>query len=286
MPQNITALSIDGFSFDSSNFILAEIQGIEFPTVRLPRFNLPGSSGGFISNALYGERSIRIKGYINAPDGKSATFMNNRTTFINTFAYKRDIYNNLLPQILTMTTSNGQTLTTSVYVDGAISAPFPADQIEWVEFLITLVAPDPNLYSTVQSVTTINLAAGGGMAVPAAVPFNISAGSGGSGVLNNTGGNIVYPTITLTAPLNTPFLTNFNTNLFLKLNTNLIVGQNPLVINCAAQTITQGANDVTSIKSIDSNYFYLMSGNNNIGFSAASGSGQASISFYPNYLGI
>jgi hypothetical protein len=52
----ITPAGVSPIVFDDANFILTSLKGLEMPKVRLPRFDLPGSSGAFISNALYSER--------------------------------------------------------------------------------------------------------------------------------------------------------------------------------------------------------------------------------------
>ena len=147
----ITGLSIDGLVFDGVNFILQDIKGLEFPSVRLPRYNLPGSSGAYVSNTLYGERAIRIKGVVNAPDGSVTTYLSNRNTLINALSFKRDAIDDIVPQIMTVTLANGQVLTTQAYVDTPLAMGFSPDQTDYEEFLITLIAPDPGLYSSTPS---------------------------------------------------------------------------------------------------------------------------------------
>lgn len=287
----ITGLSISNptantLTFDNSNFILVEIAGLETPLTRLPRYNLPGSSGAFISNALYGERAIKITGILNAPDGQPTTYLTNRTALINALAYSRDNSGNLQPQTLTITLANGQILTTNVYVDHPLAMKFSSDQNDYEDFLITLVAPDPNLYSSVAQTTTISLPVGGGTAIPTAIPLSLAASSGGSVVINNAGSVASYPTITLTAPLTNPYITNQRTGAFLKINYTLNIGDQSLVIDCQTQTIMQGVNNKTGIQSSDSTFWDLLSGNNTVAFSAGGGSGTAQVSYYTTYLGI
>ena len=288
--RTITGLSITSsggtLAFDGSNFILVEINGLESPVVRLPRYNLPGASGAFISNALYGERALKIKGIVNAPDGSRTTLLANRTTLINTLAFQRDADNNLQPQTVTITLENGTVLTTQGYVDNAVSMGFTPDQVDHEDFLITMVCPDPNLYSTTQTSASVSLPVGGGTAVPTAIPISLAPSSGGSVVIGNAGSTTTYPTITLSAPLTNPYLTNRYTGEFLKLTLTMNVGDQNVIIDCANQKITQGANTITGVQSSDSTFWGLLTGNNTIGFSSSAGSGTATLTFFPSFLGI
>lgn len=285
--NNITSLSIGSITFGNNNsFFLEEVKGLEFPTVRLPRFNLPGQSGGFISNALYGERAIKMKGIVQSADFSRATYINNRTTLINQLTFIRDVNNNLSGQTMTITLANGQIVTTIVYVDTPLQMGYESDIDHWVEFQVSFVAPDPNLYSTIQSNTTINLAVGGGTAIPTPVPISLLPSSGGSAVITNIGGVTIYPLITLVPPLTNPFISNLTTNQFLELNMTLTVGQPNVLIDMNAQTITQGGLDVSSNAVAGSSFWGLFPGNNTVGFSATAGSGSCGVSFFPAFLGV
>lgn len=285
--NNITSLSIGSVTFGNNNsFFLEEVKGLEFPTVRLPRFNLPGQSGGFISNALYGERAIKMKGIVQSSDFSRATYVNNRSTLINQLIFLRDVNNNLSGQTMTITLANGQVLTTTVYVDTPLQMGYESDIDHWAEFQVSFVCPDPNLYSAIQSSTSISLAVGGGTAIPTPIPISLAPSSGGQATITNIGGVIVYPIITLTPPLTNPFIANFTTNQFMKLLMTINVGAGNVVIDMNQKTITQNGFDVSTNMTSDSNFWGLFPGNNNIGFSATSGSGQALVSFYPAFLGI
>jgi len=284
--QIITALQIDDLIFDNTNFILTEVTGLESPSVRLPRYNLPGASGAYISNALYGERPIRIKGVVNAPDGTRATYLANRTTLINNLAYKRDENNFIVPQLMTITLENGQILTTSVYVDTPLQMGFSSDKVDYEDFQISFVAADPFLYSSSAITGSASPPIGGGAAIPTAIPISLAPSAGGSVVIDNIGSQTAYPIITLNAPLVNPYVTNRTTGKFIKLSKTINVGGLPVIINCAAQTIYQGADDITGIQSQDSTFWSLVTGNNTIGFSATSGTGTADVSFYPTFTGV
>lgn len=289
--QTITGLSIDSLVFDNSNFILQEIKGLESPLTRLPRYNLPGQSGAYISNALYGERAIKIRGLVNVPDGTAVsqvrnTYLANRTTLINNLSYSYDSSGRPVPRTLTITLVNGQVLTASVYVDTPLAMGFSPDQVDYEEFLITLVAPDPLLYSSTPISATITLPVGGGTAIPTPVPASLGASSGGSATMNNIGSQTTYPTITLSAPLTNPYIINQTTGKFIKLNYTISVGQSDVVIDCQNQQITQGTNDITGVQSTDSTFWSIISGNNTIAFSASGGSGNCVVSFTPSFLGI
>src|SRR4051812_20876418 len=120
----ITPLNSNPISFDGVNFILVSVDGLASPLVRLPRYNLPGNSGAYISNALYGERALKIKGVVNAPDGSRTTYLANRTSLINALSYQYDNSGNISPQILTFTFENGLVLTTTAYIDTPVQMGF------------------------------------------------------------------------------------------------------------------------------------------------------------------
>lgn len=168
--QTITALSIstplETINFDGSSYILVQVDGLEAPLMRLPRYNLPGSSGAFISNALYGERALKIAGVVNASDGKRTTYLTNRSNLISALSLQRDSSNNPIAITVSFTLANRSSYTLSAYQDTPLSMGFSPDQVEFEDFLITLVCPDPNIYSTTLSSTTISLLSGAGMAIP------------------------------------------------------------------------------------------------------------------------
>lgn len=282
----ITSLQVDDLVFDNTNFILVSIKGLETPTTRLSRFPLPGTSGAFVSNALYGERAIQITGVVNAPDGLRSTYMANRTTLINNLAYKRDSNNNIVPQLMTITLEGGQVLTSEVYVDTPLQMAFTQDKTDYEDFQISFICPDPLLYSIIETSGSVNPPIGGGVAIPLAVPASLAPSSGGSLTIINSGSQVVYPIITLVAPLTNPYIANLTTGYFISLNKTISVGDEPVIIDCGAQTITQGLNDITGVQTVSSNFWSIAVGTNNIGFSAAAGAGNCSVAFYPAFLGV
>ena len=286
--RTITGLQVGAVIFDNSNYILSEIKGLEMPTTRLPRYNLPGQSGGFISNALYGERKIQIKGWVNAPDGQRTTLLTNRINLINALIYQ---YSNGIPVPLTVTITleNGQVLTTNVYPSEnmPLTMGYTPNQVDFEEFFITLIAPGYTLNSQTPTSAIISVPVGGGAAIPTAIPISLAPSSGGSAVINNTGSVPAFPVITLTPPLTSPYIANITQGGFINLlNTNLQVGQNNIVIDCKAQTIFQGVNNITGVQSTDSRFWSILPGNNTITFSAAAGNGTCTVVFYPSFLGV
>lgn len=295
--QVITALSLGAINFDQSNYILQDIKGLESPLLRIPRYNLPGSNGAAISNTLFGERAIVIKGTVTVPDNTASnqriiTYLNNRNALINAVSYKRDIFNDLVPLTLTVTLANGVQVTSQVFQDKPLQMGFSMGQPEWEEFQITLVAPDPNLYSTQQSSTTIELASGGGVAIPTnytppiTYVLSLAPSSGGQAIINNIGANNAFPLITLTGPLTNPYIANLTLNEFIQLNYTIGINDAPVIIDMNAQTITQSNNDISQYKTIPSEFWGLFTGNNNIGFSASAGSGNAKVTFFPSFSGL
>lgn len=289
----ITALSIDTLVFDNQNFVLEEVKGLESPMLRLPRYNLPAQPGAAISNALYGERAISIKGYVIVPDNTPHSqaqilYLTNRSTLINALSYKRDANSNIIAQTMTVSFINGLSVTAQVFQDKPLQMGFSEGQPDFEQFQLTLVAPDPNLYSINITSVNVGLAVGGGTHVPTPMPISLASSSGGQITVNNGGTNTAYPTITLTGPLTNPFIANLTTNQFTQLNMSIAATDPPVIMNMTPgiQTITQNNNDVSANKTLNSTFWGLLKGNNSIGFSASAGSGTANISFYPSYSGV
>lgn len=285
--RTITALSIGAINFDNSNYILSEIKGLEMPTTRLPRYNLPGQSGGFVSNALYGERKIQIKGYVNAPDGKRTTLLTNRINLINALLYQYS-GGSPVPLTLTVTLENGQVLTLSVYPSEnmPLTMGYTADQVDFEEFMLTLIAPNYNIASQTAISVNLSLPIGGGTAIPTPIPINLAPSSGGSATINNPGSTPSFPIITLTPTLTNPYIANNTTGAFIQLNFTMGVGTQNVVINCANQTIFQGSTNITGVQSVSSTFWAVQPGNNILSFNAFSGIGSCNVSFFPSYLGV
>src|SRR6266567_4644695 len=108
-----------------------------------------------VSNQLYGERVITIKGVCNGTN--VSTYLANRATITNVLSIARDNNNNLQSLILSFTLANGTSFTANCYTAKELSLAFGEDQIEWTTFQIQLIAPDPSLYSTVSSSSNISL---------------------------------------------------------------------------------------------------------------------------------
>jgi hypothetical protein len=376
--RTITGLQIGSLIFDGSNYIPRTVSGLEMPKTRLPRYNLPGASGAYISNALYGERLVQIKGYVHAPDGKRTTLLANRTTLINSLAYQYDSNGLPLPTTVIFTLENGQVLTMNAYMSDnmPLQLNFSEDQVDYEDFLITLISPNYTLASQTAINGTVNLPVSGpttgiggvlqtvgtgqhdltsggvftdvvghtytilihtdgshfqfkvdsgaysadiaitgsaqtlanGVTVTfghtsgytvtdtftivatygiyTAIPLSLASSSGGSLVINNIGSANAFPIITLTSVLNTPYIANQTTGGFLRINRTINLGDSNIIINCANQTVFQGVNNITGAQSFDSTFWSLVTGNNTIAFSAAGGTGNATISFYPVFLGV
>ena len=282
----ITSVVIDSLIFDGTNYSISNLSGLESPTVRLPRYNLPGTDGAFVSNALYGERAIKITGTINAPDSDPLTYLANRTTLINALNFKRDIDNNIVPQLMTITMANGQVLTTQVYVDNPVQMAFSSDKTDYEDFIVTFVAADCNLYGINKNTSTLTYPIEGGTTVPTAIPLSLGSSSGGSIIINNTGSTTTYPIITINAPVINPYIINLTTNKFMQILYTLSEGSEPLVVDCNTNTIFQGSNDITGIQTQNSTFWGLNSGNNTINYSGTSGSGSISLDYYFSFIGV
>lgn len=285
-------LQIHSNTEDIGFFLQTPIDGLDSPEYRTSQYDRPGEHGSFLTNQLYGSRSINLVGIIKGPNPQ--TFEDRRFLFSETCAINRDENGIPIPKRLTFTTLSGYTYFIDVHL--AKKPVFNHNEINYSKFLLQLVAPDPLIRGeTVASSGYISRPSGGGFILPVVLPIVSDAAVGGVAVMLNNGNEDAYPIITLTGPLTNPYISNSDAfGKFMQLNYTIAAGDE-VVIDMAEKTITlnpdadgTGGSNILSTKTDDSEWWACVPNSNTIRLSTASSgdSGTMLVRFYPGYVGI
>lgn len=264
-------------------YLDAPIKGLESPPLRISQYDKPGESGGRISTIFYAPRVVTITGTIIGSD--ETTYETLRQNLA--LACAAHSTTGGLP---TLTTFTFQTMANNTYTfTGQARLVMDKDYMRTCKFNITIQCPDPAVYGSSQTVSSlITRAAGGGFIVPVIVPITSSSATGGTAGIVNSGNLITYPILILTGPLTNPYIYNATTGEFIQL-TYTIASGDIVRIDMANKLITlNGSSNLISAKTTDSVWWGLNPGSNTINFSTGSSSdtGSLQLTYYNAYLGV
>ena len=216
---------------------LEEVTGIDSPDVRESFDLIVEGDGARHSNFFHGRRPITLSGLLN-PGVQGSVANKNATRLLRvTNAMRQDAY-------LRWTVTGG----VPVQVAVRRGAPPRITGNRTKQFLVTLVAADPRVYS--QATKTFNA-------------YYLFGGAGGN--VTNSGTVETFPTITIGGTCVNPTITNNTTGKSLSLTTTLTATQS-LELNFADRTIkTQtGANAYSTMNYTTSQWFGLVPGVNSL----------------------
>ena len=279
----IGALLVHDSVLPADLWLQAPIQGLESPDMRVSVHDKPGEDGSVITAVFYGSRTVTLNGFIRG--ATAAIYEANCIAFLAACVPSKDAFGYPTPTRITFTTLSNNTY----YFDAYIKPPvMDYDQINFRRYLLTMRTADPYIYSTTAKTTTISRAIGGGAIVPFVVPVTLSASSGGTGTVVNSGNGTSYPILTLTGPLTNPYIANTTVGKAMQLNYTIPSG-NTVIINMAQKTIMlNGTTSLLSAKTIDSEWWALVANSNNIQFSTSTtaDTGYLKIDYNDAYIGI
>lgn len=268
----------------NTNFPLAEVAGLETIAIRTPSEDLPGQHGAYVPNQLYGARRIVVAGRVKG--STQAAYLTNRQSLQAAMKISRDASSVLVPIIAKFNMVGGGAYQAAVIPTKAPDMSFKPGHLTFEEFVFELEAPDPALYSQTLTSSVISLPAGGGTALPTAIPVILSAGTGGTALLTNAGNLETWPTVRFDGPLTTPTIFNSTLGITLQLSLTLLAGEY-VVVDMKTRTITQGTStNKMNALATGSDFFWLKTGDNTVNFSALAGSGTATVTFRSAYLGV
>lgn len=279
----IGSLSLITSSLPTAGFTLQQpVQGLEGPNHRTNSFSRPGRHGATVSSQFYDARMITLQGTIGGTS--FADFETNRKALIAATAINLDANGYPVATRITFTMLDGASYYVDCFFDKPLmdlTAPTRCD------FQVVATAANPFIFGSTQvTSSSISPPSGGGYVVPMIVPYISAAATGGSVTLNNAGSEQAWPIITLTGPLTTPVVTNTTTGKYLQLSYTIATGDQ-VIIDMYAQTITLSGASLIGTKTLASDWWGLVPGNNTISLTTTSSgdTGSMTVAFNPPYVG-
>ena len=239
----------------SSKFHLSpSLQGLDSPAIRVGDGVYAGRDGGYVSGHFYGQRIITIGGFYIGDDCDEAADLRKEL-----LGYMRIRYS--LPIVITDFGGN------TYYTEGFIKdVKATIDNPKAGQYQITLVCPDSALYELEGGLDEINTWKNTTLLV-------------GTPTVVNNGGNIdSFPVLRLTGTLNNPVLTNLSTNQTFSLDLAESVSDD-LVIDIKHRLVTFGGQSISRYRTIDSSWWALIPGQNEIELTGVSSSGVLSYQY-------
>lgn len=267
-------------------FVSPDIQGLEAPEIRLPTFNRPNIDGAVVPSQLYGGRLITIVGRV-VGDGVSQ-YRTRRRQIEQAFSISRDGEGNAVPLVFKFQTMDDLLLQAEVYTR---KFSLPDKHLTHGMFKADLFSPTLYLLGQVEKNTIIYPFDAGGMAIPFAVPLDISANASTSTPLNNAGNVDAYPTITINGPIEDPTIVNETQGQTMNLVHTLTSGQY-IVIDTVNRTVlyysSLGATPVNVREEVTGDFITLAPGDNIVKLTLGSFSttGNIQFSWRDSYSGI
>ena len=277
----IISLEINNFKIGAtaSSLINTPIIGLTIPNVRTSSGDYSGRSGGWVDGQFYSKREIVIRGVLR---GCGQTVMDELNDLQNSLPI-----NQLLP--LFIRTKYGNYLAEVYFTN--LNIKF--NSFKWLEYELTLVAPEPYLYSTGDGIDpdsgwinfVIQKAIGGGYITPYVLPVVWEAGTQPN-IINNVGAEVL-PQIILNGKWTNPVITNLTTNKFIKLNLTSAVGDK-IIIDMRERTITLNDGSILPYRDSNSDWWAIANGLNVIEVTSSSqtDTSEAIIRYREQYLGI
>ena len=271
-------LNLNGFDIGKSRDVVlqAPLEGLTLPDIRTSSGDYSGRSGGWVDGQFYSKREVVVRGTL------AGNYMNR----LNEMQTKLPI-NQLIP--LFIHTRYGNYLAEVYTLD--LKTEF--DNWGFMRFEITLVAPEPYLYSAGDGIDpdsgwinfVIQKAIGGGYITPYVLPVVWEAGTQPN-IINNVGAEVL-PQIILNGKWTNPVITNLTTNKFIKLNLTSAVGDK-IIIDMRERTITLNDGSILPYRDSNSDWWAIASGLNVIEVTSSNqtDTSEAIIRYREQYLGI
>jgi hypothetical protein len=265
-------------------FLHTDIQGLEFPTMRVASMNKAGTDGILISDVLLGERRFHLPG---AALGLSdlATFMSVRKQFLALQAPVKDVNGKLVKRNIHFVDDDGMSYRVMSQI---IGVTFPKKYMMNAEFTIDCLADSLLIENSSATTVTGGNMVVGGFKLPVQVPIHFSGGFNGNTTATNNGTYEIWPIITLNGPLTNPQIWNKTTNILMAFSITLGVSDQ-LIIDMNLKTVMlNGQTNKIGTKSTNSRFFSLQPGNTtlNLSSSVLGEAGTFTAFFYDGYIGV
>ena len=276
----ITSITISSLTIGTwtSGYLFKSLSGFDFPAPRIDIKYRGNKDGARLGSYFYGDRTMSIEGEI---VGSSASdYETKRRALQAAFCIGEGL------KTMTIVTRGGTTLTSSVIVT-RLELPYTAGKIIRGDFRIEVKSPYQNLLGETLNSQEVVPYEGGGGAIPAGVPFDMSAGGTGAQTLANDGNAYAWPTITIIGGIENPSVQNQTTGKSISITYTLGSSTDNIVLDFYNRTcIINGS--INGLQYVSGEWFPLISGNNAVILTAGSntGSAKATVEWYDEYLGI
>lgn len=264
-------------SYDSG-VLFKKFGGFGFPEVRIDVKNRGNYHGAVLGMYKYGRRTLSIEGEIIGDS--AADYELKRRALEQALGI-----NNGLQSVI-FNTRGGLSVQADVIIATAIDLPYQAGKIIRGDFQIQFVAPYPFLENAVEATETVYMFAGGGGAIPAAIPFSMAVGGTGAGTIANDGNGDAYPVVKMYGAITNPTITNSTTGKSLSIVYDVPVGHYIEVDMYNHTVLLDGATNLLQFASGD--WWALEPGDNSVLLTASANGvdARADLIYRDAYLGI
>lgn len=265
MFSSYTIPSDGGFyTFPNANVFLQQMKGLGNPDVKLGFHEYANAHGGILQTQKYKSRTHTIGGMVKAND--TATFAQVRRELGRALSFLGTT------KTVQATTDDGTQVQFDVVGSSELAIDLEAGYVNAAPWSITLLLPDPIIYSQ-----SLNTATGGvvtlegaGFALPFSFPLALTGSVVGTFNALNSGNARVYPTqIMITGPGTNFTISNKTTGKDLLYNGTLIAGDSVVIDPKRRTAMKNGSTNVDGLVTwTDWDLYY---GNNTIALAVGSG---------------
>jgi hypothetical protein len=240
-----------------SKISVQEIEGLDAPEVTVLASDRSNQHGAFVSAKYRKARTVSLVGrcYTSA-----ANFAADKYTLVKTFQPQDPA----IAFTFRLTGYGNQFLNVNP-VACRFAVQNTATAVGWIDFLATLVAGDPRIYSsTLQTVTVA---------------------ASGSNTATNGGTEVAPTSITFNGPLTNPLLTNTTTGATFGLTTTIASGHSVVVDSLAATVVLDGTtSQYSTITPSAKTFIELAVGANSLSLTQSAGTGNAAVAFRDTFM--
>lgn len=248
-----------------SKYCLAPpVEGLDHPDIRIGEGVYAGRDGGFVSGHFYGQRTIILNGFYIGANCEEADRLRREL-----FSYLRIRYT--LP--IFIVDFSGNNYYTEGYISDVksnITGPVSG------EYQLTLLCPDPIIYY-------------GGDGISEATTWTTQELDPGINTVINGGSVDAWPSFSITGLIDGITVTNQTTTQSLTVDVQTSDPTDVVVINMQKRLITLNGEVINADRTIDSEWWYLLPGQNDIEVDVEDESGAgitAEIRYKKGYAGI
>lgn len=277
----ITAVYLDDDRLDSSKRFLSAVRNLSFPTIGSSSMGRGSFHGVKVVPSKFQSYKFATEWFIVGDDPSD-------------MADERENLVELIGQIVRdggrtfkMSKDNGVDVQL-VVKSASVMGDLKSEDYHTCKMMIAFECEYPLLQSQELKSEDTLIFAGGGMAIPMAIPMDMSGGATNEATLTNEGNYDSFPIFTFYGPLENPSLANLTTGKTLNLALTLATSNDYVVVDTYNRTVTLYPGGTNARQYASGDFFPLQVGDNLIHLSSVSYNGVAfcRIEFRDHYLGI